>query len=75
MPHSGRTRVALGSHSGVSPPAALRQGIVRAAVDHVVEVGWSWVMGVKVVAYVTFVSNIIVMCHWSPNVSQETSYD
>jgi hypothetical protein len=24
---------------------------------------------------VTFVSNIIVMCHWSPNVSQETSYD
>jgi hypothetical protein len=33
------------------------------------------VMGVTVVTYVTFVSNIIVMCHWSPDVSQETSYD
>jgi hypothetical protein len=33
------------------------------------------VMGVTVVTYVTFVSNIIVMCHWSTNVSQETSYD
>jgi hypothetical protein len=29
------------------------------------------VMGVTLVTYVTFVSNIIVMCHWSPNVSQE----
>jgi hypothetical protein len=32
-------------------------------------------MGVTLVTYVTFVSNIIVMCHWSPNVSQETSYN
>jgi hypothetical protein len=33
------------------------------------------VMGVTLVTYVTFVSNIIVMCHWSPNVSQESSYN
>jgi hypothetical protein len=33
------------------------------------------VMGVTLVAYVTFVSNIIVMCHWAPNVSQETGYN
>jgi hypothetical protein len=33
------------------------------------------VMGVTLVTYVTFVPNIIVMCHWSPNVSQETSYN
>jgi hypothetical protein len=32
-------------------------------------------MGVTLVTYVTFVSNIIVMCHWSPNVPQETSYN
>jgi hypothetical protein len=32
-------------------------------------------MGVTLVTYVTFVSNIIVMCHWSPNVSLETSYN
>jgi hypothetical protein len=32
-------------------------------------------MGVTLVTYVTFVSNIIVMCHWSPIVSQETSYN
>jgi hypothetical protein len=29
------------------------------------------VMGVTLVTYVTFVSNIIVMCHWSPNVSRD----
>jgi hypothetical protein len=33
------------------------------------------VMGVTLVTYVTFLSNIIVMCHWSPNASQETSYN
>jgi hypothetical protein len=27
-------------------------------------------MGVTLLTYVTFVPNIIVMCHWSPNVSQ-----
>jgi hypothetical protein len=32
-------------------------------------------MGVTLVTFVTFVSNLIVMCHWSPNVSQETSYN
>jgi hypothetical protein len=31
------------------------------------------VMGVTLVTYVTFVSNIIVMYHWALNVSQETS--
>jgi Skp family chaperone for outer membrane proteins len=33
------------------------------------------VMGVTLVTYDTFVPNIIVMCHWSPNVTQETSYN
>jgi hypothetical protein len=28
-------------------------------------------MGVTFVTYVTFVSIIIVMCHWSPNVSHD----
>jgi hypothetical protein len=27
------------------------------------------------VTFVTFVSNIIDMCHWSPNVSQDISYN
>jgi hypothetical protein len=32
-------------------------------------------MGVTLVTFVTFILNIIVMCHWSPNVSQVSSYD
>jgi hypothetical protein len=33
------------------------------------------VMGVTLVTYVTFVSNIIVMCHWSPNEGKKTALD
>jgi hypothetical protein len=32
-------------------------------------------MGVTLVTYVTFVSIIIGMCHWSPNVSYEACYE